>query len=51
MRDIMGPAGAPKMPAFKETLSDEEIRSVIEYLKTFCTEEQRRFQRESPMMP
>lgn len=32
------------MPAFKDTLTDQETRSVIEYLKTLWTEEQRRYQ-------
>lgn len=34
------------MPAYKETLSPGEIRSVITYLKTLWTPEQRRIQRE-----
>lgn len=50
MREMMGSADAPRMPAWKETLSDEDVRSVIAYLKTFWTEEQRRFQRDTPMM-
>jgi mono/diheme cytochrome c family protein len=32
------------MPAFGDQLSDEEIRAVINYLKTFWEEEQREFQ-------
>ena len=37
------------MPAFKDILTDQEIRSVIEYLKTLRTEDQRRYQQnESP---
>lgn len=32
------------MPAFGETLSDEEIRAVITYLKSLWSEEHRRFQ-------
>ncbi|HCY62226.1 MAG TPA: cytochrome c, class I [Oxalobacteraceae bacterium] len=34
------------MPAYKDTLSPHEIRSVISYLKTLWTPEQRRIQRE-----
>lgn len=34
------------MPAYKETLSPREIRTVIGYLKTLWTPEQRRVQRE-----
>lgn len=33
------------MPAFKNTLTDQEIQLVIEYLKTLWAEEQRRYQR------
>ena len=33
------------MPPFDQTLSHKEIRSVIDYLKTLWTAEQRRFQR------
>jgi mono/diheme cytochrome c family protein len=32
------------MPAFKDTLTDQEIRSVIEYLKMLWTEDQRHYQ-------
>lgn len=32
------------MPAFKDTLTDQEIQSVIMYLKTLWTEDQRRYQ-------
>jgi len=34
------------MPAFKDILTDQEIRSVIEYLKTLWTEDQRRYQQD-----
>ena len=34
------------MPAFGQALEPNEIRAVIEYLKTLWTNEQRRFQRE-----
>lgn len=32
------------MPAFEDTLTDQEIQSVINYLKTLWTEDQRRYQ-------
>lgn len=32
------------MPAFRDILTDQEIPSVIEYLKTLWTEDQRRYQ-------
>ncbi|PPI83515.1 cytochrome C [Marinobacter maroccanus] len=32
------------MPAFKDILTDQEIQSVIEYLKTLWTDDQRRYQ-------
>lgn len=32
------------MPAFEDILTDQEIQSVIEYLKTLWTEDQRRYQ-------
>lgn len=32
------------MPAFQDTLSDEEVRAVINYIKTFWTAEEREFQ-------
>ena len=38
-------------PPWKGTLSDDDIRAVIAYIKTFWTPEQRRLQQESPMMP
>ncbi|RBP28337.1 mono/diheme cytochrome c family protein [Marinobacter pelagius] len=34
------------MPAFRDTLTDQEIQAVIEYLKTFWDEDQRRYQLE-----
>ena len=51
MREMMGPPDTPRMPAWKGTLSDDDIRAVIAYIKTFWTPEQRRLQQESPMMP
>ena len=32
------------MPAFEDTLTDEEIQWVIEYLRTLWTDDQRRYQ-------
>lgn len=32
------------MPAFEDILTDQEIQSVINYLKTLWTEDQRRYQ-------
>ncbi|SFR44297.1 Cytochrome c, mono-and diheme variants [Marinobacter daqiaonensis] len=40
------------MPAFRDILTDEEIRAVIDYLRTFWTGEQRLYQQtESQDMP
>ena len=44
------PEDAPRMPAWKDKLSEEEIRAILAYIKTFWTEERRRMQQESPMM-
>jgi mono/diheme cytochrome c family protein len=38
------PDDAPTMPAFRDRLSDEEIRAVLAHIKTWWTDEQRRFQ-------
>ncbi len=51
MRDMMEPPDTPRMPAWKGTLSDDDIKAVIAYIKTFWTPEQRRLQQQSPMMP
>lgn len=32
------------MPAFEDALTEQEIQSVIEYLKTLWTDEQRTYQ-------
>ena len=45
-RDPFNKTDRPTMPAFKDTLSPNEIRAVITYLKTLWTPQQRRFQRE-----
>jgi mono/diheme cytochrome c family protein len=45
MRRMMAvPSDAPTMPAFRDRLSDEEVESVIVFIKTMWTEEQWRFQ-------
>ena len=45
MREMMGvPEESPRMPAFKGTLTEEEVRAVLGYIKTWWTDEQRRHQ-------
>lgn len=39
-----GKVGFGQMPAWKDTLSEHEIRSVVAYIKTLWEEDQRRFQ-------
>ncbi len=41
-----GKVGFGQMPAWKEKLSDREIRSVIVYVKTLWTEDEREFQQQ-----
>lgn len=41
MREMMAPPGAPKMQAFKDRLSDDEIAAVLAYIKTMWTLEER----------
>jgi len=45
-RDPFNKTGRLTMPAFAGTLAPQEIHSVIAYLKTLWTPEQRQFQRE-----
>lgn len=45
-RDPFNKTSRLTMPAFSPILSPKEARSVITYLKTLWTPEQRRFQRE-----
>lgn len=45
------PEDAPRMPAWKGKLSEEEIRAILAYIKTFWSPERRRMQEQSPMMP
>lgn len=44
MRRMMAPPDAPKMPAFKDTLSDADIDAILAFIKTWWTEGQRRHQ-------
>lgn len=44
MREMMAPPDAPRMPAFRDRLSDEQIGAVLAYIKTMWTEDERRFQ-------
>lgn len=41
MREMMAPPGAPTMPAFRTSLTDEEIDEVLAFIKTMWTPEQR----------
>ncbi|MBI4497571.1 MAG: cytochrome c [Chloroflexi bacterium] len=51
MRRMMGvPADAPRMPAWRGTLSEEDVRAVLAFIKTWWTPEQRRMQAQAPMM-
>ena len=36
---------AQRMPAFKDKLSEEDVRAILAYIKTWWTEEQRAWQR------
>jgi mono/diheme cytochrome c family protein len=45
MRQMLGaPQGTPRMPAFKATLTEEDIAAILAYIKTWWTEEQREWQ-------
>ena len=44
MRRMMAPPDAPKMPAFKDTFSDADINAILAFIKTWWTEDQRRYQ-------
>ncbi|MBI2316880.1 MAG: cytochrome c [Betaproteobacteria bacterium] len=51
MRKQMGlQDGAPRMPAWRGTLADEDIDAVLAYIRTFWTPEQQRAQQQTPMM-
>jgi len=40
------PDDAPTMPAFRDRLTDDEIRAVLAHIKTWWTDQQRQFQSE-----
>ncbi len=44
MRRMMAPPSTPAMPAFRGVLTDEEIEAILAFIKTWWTEEQRRYQ-------
>ncbi|MBI4328627.1 MAG: c-type cytochrome [Chloroflexi bacterium] len=45
MRRMMpAPEGTPRMPVFKGTLTEEDIRAILGYIKTWWTEAQRQSQ-------
>jgi mono/diheme cytochrome c family protein len=45
MREMMGAAtDTPRMPAFADKLSEEEIEAILAYIKTWWTDEQRNAQ-------
>lgn len=44
MRDMMAPPDAPRMQAFKDRLSDEEINAVLAFIKSMWTPEEREAQ-------
>jgi mono/diheme cytochrome c family protein len=44
MRRMMGSEDTPRMPAFKDTLTEEEVGAILAYIKTWWTEEQREWQ-------
>lgn len=44
MREMMAPPDAPRMPAFRDTLSDDDIDGVLAFIKTMWTDNERRFQ-------
>jgi mono/diheme cytochrome c family protein len=45
MRQMMGAsADTPRMPAWKGTLTEEDVRAVLSHIKTWWTQDQREFQ-------
>lgn len=45
MRQMMNvPESVPRMPAFHDTLSEEDVAAILAHMKTWWTEEQRRIQ-------
>lgn len=52
MRSMSGvPEDAPRMPMWKDKLTEEEVRAILAYIKTFWSPERRRMQEQAPMMP
>jgi mono/diheme cytochrome c family protein len=49
MADPLRPGSPLRMPAWKEKLSDAEIRAVVEYFKSLWSEEHRRWQWEQTL--
>lgn len=48
MRRMMGaPEGSPRMPAFKGVLTEEDTLAILQYIKTWWTDDQRQFQAEA----
>jgi hypothetical protein len=45
------PADAPRMPAFRGILTEDDAPAILAYLKTWWPPEQQRFQERTPMMP
>ncbi|MBI2176724.1 MAG: cytochrome c [Candidatus Tectomicrobia bacterium] len=46
MREMMSALGAPQMPAFRDTLSEEDVAAILTYIQTWWTEDQRAWQAE-----
>ncbi len=44
MRRMMAPPNAPAMPAFKDVLTEQDIEAILKFIKTWWTEDQRRYQ-------
>lgn len=44
MRQMMAPPDAPRMPAFRDQLANQDIDAVLAYIKSMWTEDERRFQ-------
>lgn len=45
MRRMMGvPEDAPRMPAFRERLTEEDVAAILAYIKTWWTNDQREWQ-------
>lgn len=45
MRQMMGASeDTPRMPAWKGTLTEEDVRGILSHIKTWWTQDQREFQ-------